>query len=87
MACVRIVVKEVQSKDKKKTFKTYKVVDEDNKGKLVDCVMCKSVAPEMKAKLDDCVKAEINGDISINNTGYEFPKAFIRSIESVEKIR
>ena len=46
-----------------------------------------SVAPEMKAKLDDCVKAEINGDISINNTGYEFPKAFIRSIESVEKIR
>ena len=43
--------------------------------------------PEMKAKLDDCVKAEINGDISINNTGYEFPKAFIRSIESVEKIR
>lgn len=83
---VTIIVKDVQSKDKKKSFKTYKVVDKENGGKLTDTVMCKTIDPKMKALLDDCKKAKVVGDISINTTGYEYPKAFVRSIDSVEKI-
>lgn len=82
----KIIVKDCKSKDGKKEFKTYKLVDEDNNKKLVDCVMCKSIDPAMKAELDKHHKAYVIGDIEINNNAYEYPKAFIRQITNVEKV-
>ena len=82
----KILVKDCQSKDGKKKFKTYKLVDEENGGRLTDCVMCKTIGSVYLEELSFCKKAYITGDISINTSGYEYPKAFIRSIDSVEKI-
>lgn len=82
---VRILVKNCKSKDGKKAFKSYKLVDDENNGKLIDCVMCKSIEASKMDELNKCVKAEIEGDYSINH-GYEFPKAFIRSITSITKL-
>lgn len=79
----KIIVKSMKTKDGKKTFKSYKLVDENNNGKLVDCVICKSVAKDMLTKIDEKHKCVVVGDISINYN-YEYPKAFIRSIESVK---
>ena len=80
----KIIVKTVKTKDGKKTFKSFKLVYENNNGKLVDCVMCKSIDETMKAKLEKTHKAVVVGDISISNN-YEYPKAFIRSIEDVKE--
>lgn len=82
----KIIVKECTSKDGKKTFNTYKLVDEENGGRLVDCVMCKSISATAKEQLDSVHKAYVEGDISINRGGYEYPKAFIREIVNIEKI-
>ena len=82
----KVIVKEVKSKDGKKTFKTYKIVDEENNGKLVDAVMCKSIKSSMLDTLNECKKATVTGIAHINHNGFEFPKAFITSIEKVEKI-
>ena len=82
----KIVVKDCTSKDGKKKFKTYKLVDEENGGRLTDCVMCKTINATQLEELNSCKKAWVAGDISINTTGYEYPKAFIRSLNSVEKI-
>lgn len=82
----KIIVKNGQTKDGKKKFKVYKLVDEENGGKLVDCVMCKSISSVMIEELSVCNKAKVTGDISINLYGYEYPKAFVRQIDSVEKI-
>lgn len=82
----RMIIREVTTKDSKKTYKSYKIVDEDNRGRLVDCVMCKTISGVMLEELSVCNKAKVTGDITINTTGYEFPKAFVRQITSVEKI-
>ena len=82
----KIVVKEVKSKDGKKTFKTYKVVDSENHNRLIDAVICKSVDKKMVDTLNECNKATVTGNITINTTGFEFPKAFVKTIDSVEKI-
>lgn len=81
----KIIVKDCKTKDGKKSFKSYKLVDETNNGKLVDCVMCKSIDSVALAELNATHKAVIEGDISINHN-YEYPKAFIRSIDKVENV-
>lgn len=80
----KIIVKDCKSKDGKKEFKTFKLVDEANNGKLVDCVMCKTIDPAMRAELEKHHKANVEGDISISEN-YEYPKAFVRTITKVEK--
>lgn len=79
----KIIVKTMKTKDGKKTFKSFKLVDDNNNGKLVDCVICKTVSKDMLAKIEEKHKCVVIGDISINHN-YEYPKAFIRSIDSVE---
>lgn len=81
-----VLVKDCKTKDGKKSFKSYKIVDNDNGGKLVDCVMCKTIDSKMKAELDTMYKAKIKGDISISHN-YEYPKAFVRTIDEIEKVR
>ena len=81
---VKILVKNATTNDGRK-FKTYKLVDEANNGKLIDCVMCKSIEASKFDELSKCNKAVVQGDISINYN-YEFPKAFVRTIEEVTKI-
>ena len=78
----KIIVKDCKSKDGKKSFKTFKLVGEN--GKLIDCVMCKSIEASKRAELESFYKAKVVGDISINYN-YEYPKAFVRSLEQVEK--
>ena len=80
----KIIVRDCKSKDGKKSFKSYKLVDEANNGKLIDCVMCKTIAPEAINALNANHKSKVVGDISINHN-YEYPKAFIRSLDFVEK--
>lgn len=82
---VKIVVKDCKSKDGKKEFKSFKLVDTENGGKLIDCVMCKSIEATKLAELSGAHKAIVEGDISINNN-YEYPKAFVRSLDKVIKI-
>ena len=86
MSTFKIIIRTVKTKDGKKTFKSYKLVDEENNGKLVDCVMCKTISVEQKAVLDSMHKAEVSGDISIN-FNYEYPKAFVRTITDIVKIK
>lgn len=81
---VKILVKNATTKDGRK-FKSYKLVDSDNNGKLIDCVMCKSIEASKLDELSKTNKAVVEGDISINYN-YEFPKAFVRSIDRVTKI-
>lgn len=82
----KIIRKEATTRQGKK-FNAYKLVDEEKGGKLIDCVICKSVDPSMLGKLSACNKAGVIGDIEINDYSYEFPKAFVRSLEAVTKIR
>lgn len=77
----KIIVRSVKGKDGRK-FNTYKIVDEENHGKLVDCVMCKSVGDETVKKITEAKKCFIKGDISISNN-FEYPKAFIRSVTEI----
>lgn len=82
----KVLVKDGETKDGKKKFKYYRIVDEKNNNKLVDTVMCKSVKSAMVDELNLCKKAVVTGIMHINNNGFEFPKAFITSIEKIEKI-
>lgn len=82
-----LIKRDVKTKDGKKTFDSYTLVDEENGGKKIDTVVCKSVDPTKLKELRECNKAYITGDISVNMFGYEYPKAFIRSIDTIEKIR
>lgn len=77
----KIIVRSVKGKDGRK-FNTFKLVDNDNHGKLVDCVICKTVSEEAINKLVKSGKAIVKGNISISNN-FEYPKAFIRSLDEV----
>lgn len=77
----KVVVRNVKGKDGRK-FNTFKIVDEDNHGKLVDCVICKSVPEAVIKQITEAKKCFVKGDISINNN-FEYPKAFIRSVTEV----
>lgn len=80
----RIIPKQVTTKDKK-TFTAFKLVDDDNNGRLIDCVMCKGVKADQISEIAECHKAEITGEVQISQN-YEFPKAFVKSIDSIKKI-
>ena len=82
----KIIVREVTTKDGKKKFKTCKFVDEENKDKLIDCVLCKSVEDSTRDELYSCDKAQIRGDVSVDRYGYEYPRAFVRTITQIVKI-
>lgn len=82
----KIVLREVSTKDGKKKFKTFKFVDEENKGKLIDCVICKGVEDGAIEMLNSCNKASIEGDVAVDRCGYEYPRAFVRTISNVVKI-
>ena len=81
-----VVQRNVETKDKKKKFDVFKIIDEENGGRKVDTVMCKSVDNAMLAELRECNKAYITGNITVNRTQFEYPKAFVRTIDTVEKI-
>lgn len=81
----KVIVRNVKSRDGKQTFFAYKVVDDEDHGKLVDGVICKTVEASKLEELQANGKSVITGDITINREGYEFCKAFIRTIDSVTK--
>lgn len=81
----KVIVRSVKSRDGKQTFFAYKVVDEEDHCKLIDGVICKTVDTAKLEQLQANKKSVITGDISINREGYEYCKAFIRTIDSVEK--
>lgn len=81
----KVLVRDGQTKDGKKKFKSFKIVDEERQGKLVDCVMCKSIDDEKMSRLSKTHKAYITGDINISYN-YEYPKAFVRQIDDIKEI-
>lgn len=82
----KIIVREVTTKDGNKKFKTFKFVDEENKGKLIDCVLCKDVEEGPRKMLNSCNKAQVDGEVYVERHSYEYPRAFVRSISQVVKI-
>ena len=81
----KIISRKVKSTDGKQEFDTFKVVDEENHNRLVDGVLCKSVDDKSKKQLIENGKSVVAGDIQIDRNGFEYPKAFIRSITSIKK--
>lgn len=81
----KIISRKVKSQDGKQEFDTFKVVDEENHNRLVDGVLCKSVDDKYKKELVKNGKSLVTGDIQIDRNGFEYPKAFIRTITSIEK--
>lgn len=79
----KIIVREVTTKDGKQKFKTYKFVDEENKGILIDCVICKSVDDGALDTISKSKKVKVMGDVYVERNAYEYPKAFVRKATSV----
>lgn len=79
----KIIVKEVTTKDGKKKFKSFKFVDDENKGRLIDCVICKSVDDGALDIISSSKKVKVTGEVYVERNAYEYPKAFVRKATNV----